>query len=547
MTSVICGQTNEQSESKMDNDVTLSRRSFVQAVGAVGLAAASTPSVFAEQLEQVSDIAARRELFVENTLISRLSGGARLQLHQPTPREVSFICDKPWEGASCAYMKVFQDGDLYRMYYRGSDVVYTKEGYSSPHPEVACYAESRDGIHWTKPELGLFEYQGSKENNIIWMGSGSHNFAPFLDANPDCPKEERFKALAGDFRKGLQAFVSADGVRFTPVGQKPVIAKGAFDSLNLAFWDTIAGTYREYHRDFRQGRDIRAGTSKDFVHWTDPEFLSYEAHRHGGESDAAPPVRDADPANQLSGRVSQLYTNQIIPYYRAPHIYLGFPTRYIDRGWTYSATQLPRHEYRQLRGAKSRREGTAVTDGMLMASRNGTHFHVWPESFIRPGLRKRQSWFYGDTYQNHGLVETKSAIEDAPPELSVYVSENSHQDHPGQFRRYTLRIDGFVSLTAPLAGGELDTTTLKFQGNRLSLNMSTSAAGSVRVEIQDEKGTAIPGYTLRDAHELYGDSLSLAAAWKDRVTNLGELAGKPIRLRFVVRDADIFSYQFEQG
>ena len=143
------------------------------------------------------------------------------------------------------------------------------------------------------------------------MGSGSHNFAPFLDTNPDCPREERFKALAGDFRKGLQAFVSDDGVRFTPVGQKPVIAKGAFDSLNLAFWDTVVGTYREYHRDFRQGRDIRTGTSNDFVHWTDPEFLSYEAHRHGGESDAAPLSR-CDPANQLSGRVSQLYTNQII-------------------------------------------------------------------------------------------------------------------------------------------------------------------------------------------------------------------------------------------
>ena len=144
-------------------------------------------------------------------------------------------------------------------------------------------------------------------------------------------------------------------------------------------------------------------------------------------------------------------------------------------------------------------------------------------------------------------VETKSAIEDAPPELSVFVSENSHQDHPGQFRRYTLRIDGFVSLTAPLAGGQLETTTLKFQGNRLSLNMSTSAAGSVRVEIQDEKGAPIPGYTLQDAHELYGDSLSLVAAWKDRFTNLEELAGKPIRLRFVVRDADLFSYHFEQG
>lgn len=531
----------------MDKNLTLSRRGFVTVAGAIGLTAAGKRSSATEQVERPIDIGDRRELFVENTLISRVAGGARLQLNQPTPREVSFVSDKPWEGATCAYMKVFQDGDLYRMYYRGSDVVYTEDGFHSPHPETACYAESRDGIHWTKPELGLFEFKGSKKNNIIWMGTGSHNFAPFLDTNPDCPEEERFKALAGDYRKGLQAFLSADGVRFKPVRQKPVIAKGAFDSLNLAFWDTVAGVYREYHRDFRKGRDIRTGTSPDFVKWTDPEFLSYEAHRHGSEPAGAPPVQDADPDNQLPGRVSQLYTNQITPYHRAPHIYLGFPTRYIDRGWTYSAEQLPRYEYRKLRGAKSRREGTAITDGMFMASRDAKHFHVWPESFIRPGLRARQSWFYGDTYQNHGLVETKSSIEDAPPELSIYVSENSHQDHPGQFRRYTLRIDGFVSVTAPLAGGELVTTPLTFRGDRLSLNLSTSAAGSVRVEIQDEDGNALPGYALADSHALYGDSLSLSAAWKEHETNVTSLAGKPVRLRFVVRDADLFSYQFQHG
>ena len=431
------------------------------------------------------------------------------------------------------------------MYYRGSDVIYTKKGYRSPHPEVACYAESKDGIHWTRPELGLFEYKGSKKNNIIWMGSGSHNFAPFLDTNPACPPDQRFKALAGDFRKGLEAFVSADGKRFKPLQRKLVITKGAFDSLNLAFWDSVAGVYREYHRDFRRGRDIRTGTSKDFINWTDPKFLAYQARRGPSEKKGAPPVRDADPSNQLPGRVSQLYTNQVIPYYRAPHIYLGFPTRYIDRGWTYSATKLPRYEYRKVRGAKSRREGTAVTDGMFMASRNGTSFYVWPESFIRPGLRSSQSWFYGDAYQNHGLVETKSAIEDAPPELSVYVSENSHQDHPGQFRRYTLRIDGFVSLNAPLAGGSLTTTPITFKGKQLSLNLSTSAAGSVRVEIQDLQGKPIPGYSLSDSHELYGDTLDLAAAWKKSETNVSSLSGKPIKLRFVVRDADLYSYRFK--
>lgn len=524
----------------------LSRRRFMQAAGATGLTGVAATRTMAAAPQPVTKIDSRRELFVEKTLIEQLSAGARLQLHHPVPQEVSFVCDKPWEGATCGYMKVFRDGALYRMYYRGSDVVYTKEGFRDPHPQVACYAESHDGVHWAKPELGLFEYEGSKKNNIIWMGSGSHNFAPFLDTNPNCPPQARYKALAGDFKQGLQAFVSADGIRFTAVQQKPVIAKGNFDSLNLAFWDSVTGNYREYHRDTLRGRDIRTGTSTDFVHWNSPEFLTYQPHLHGSEPQPAVPVQDADPHNQRPGRVSQLYTNQVIPYYRAPHLYLGFPTRYIDRGWTYSATQLPRYKYRQLRAAKSRREGTAVTDGMFMASRDGNHFYVWPESFIRPGLRKRQSWFYGDTYQNHGLVETKSAIEDAPPDLSIYVSENSHQDHPGQFRRYTLRIDGFVSLTAPLTGGELQTKPLRFTGNQLALNLSTSAAGSVRVEIQDEQGNPLPGYALEDAHFLYGDSLHFVAAWKNQGTNVAELAGKSIRLRFEVRDANLFAYQFEQ-
>ena len=82
---------------------------------------------------------------------------------------------------------------------------------------------------------------------------------------------------------------------------------------------------------------------------------------------------------------------------------------------------LPQLKYRRLRGSKSQHEGTAVTDGMFMSSRNGYHFNIWPESFIRPGLRVRDNWFYGDNYQNWGLVETKSHIDSAPDEISIYV------------------------------------------------------------------------------------------------------------------------------
>jgi len=117
------------------------------------------------------------------------------------------------------------------------------------------------------------------------------------------------------------------------------------------------------------------------------------------------------------------------------------------------------------------------------------------------------------------------------------------QDRPAYLRRYTLRIDGFVSLQAPLSGGEALTKPLRFQGDRLMLNYSTSAAGSVRVEIRDAGGQALPGVALEDCAELYGDSLEQAVLWKSG-TSLGALAGKPVRLRLELRDADLFSLRF---
>jgi hypothetical protein len=471
------------------------------------------------------DVGSRLELFADSHLIDRLASGARRQLHRPTPREIAVVTDQPWEGNAVNYVTVFQDGDLYRMYYRGADVQYDNSGYRETHREVYCYAQSKDGVHWTKPELGLFEFNGSKQNNVVWDGPvGTHNFTPFKDANPAAAPEARYKAIGvgqNGSGRGMFAFQSADAIHWSLVSDKPVITKGAFDSQNLAFWDAARGQYREYHRDFRDGRDIRTCTSKDFVNWTEPVFLEY-----------------------TPGRTSELYTNGVAPYYRAAHIFLGFPTRYVDRGWTESAKALPRYDYRVIRGAKSRREGTAITDGMFMVSRDGLKFEIWPESFIRPGLRTTDSWFYGDDYQNWGLVETKSSIDDAPPELSLYVTESTMQDRPAYLRRYTLRIDGFVSVTAPLDGGEIVTKPLRFTGSQLLLNYSTSAVGSICIEVQDASGTPIPGFTLADAPEIYGDSLCQPAPWKEG-SKLESLAGKPVRLRFVLKDADLYSIRFQ--
>jgi hypothetical protein len=153
-------------------------------------------------------LGSRRELFVDTALTERLEGRIALTLHHPTPREIALKFDQPWEGNASGYPTVIQDGELYRMYYRGHRYIIDPPPLRQAQPEVVCYAESRDGIHWTKPNLGLRDWPGSPANNIIWRdGYETHNFAPFKDSNPNCRPDERFKAVGGTIAsKGLLTF-----------------------------------------------------------------------------------------------------------------------------------------------------------------------------------------------------------------------------------------------------------------------------------------------------------------------------------------------------
>jgi len=469
-------------------------------------------------------IGSRRELLVDHALIAKCEGEAALRLNRPTPREIALVFDQPWEGnSSGAYNTVFFDGDRYRMYYLTYQQVL--KGDPASHPIFTCYAESKNGIDWIKPELEQFEFAGSKKNNIImWNGYDKDSEAiivPFKDANPNCKPEQRYKALV-NIHSSMHALQSADGLHWSEISDKPVITKGAFDSQNLAFWDPVRNEYRAYVRDFRDGlRDIRTATSPDFVHWTEPVWLDYPG---------APR--------------QQLYTNGVMPYYRAPHVFLGFPTRYTERGWCDSMRALPELEHRKKRSASSDREGMALTDGLFMASRDGLTFERWSEAFLRPGLRGTDNWAYGDNYQSWGLVETKSAIPDAPDDISLYATEGYWLGKANKLRRFTIRKDGFVSMHASFAGGGFTTKPITFQGDRLALNFSTSAAGMIRVEIQDADGKPIEGFALLDSSEVFGDDLERTVTWKHG-GDVGKLASKPIRLHFTLSDADLYSFQFQ--
>lgn len=447
---------------------------------------------------ETQNIGSRLELFVDDWLIDKMDG-VTLKLHNPTPREVAITFDAPCEGNTSAYVTVFQDENLYRMYFRGSKYDFAND--KDLH-ELTCYAESDDGIHWRKPELNLYEFDGSTRNNIIWRGIGIHNFTPFKDTNPNIKPDAKYKALGGLGSEGLMAFKSPDGIHWTQIQEKPVITKGAFDSQNLAFWNPLTDCYMDFHRDFKDNvRQIMTCTSKDFINWTEPQWIDF--------GDAP---------------LENLYTNAVTPYYRAPHILMGFPKRFAE-----SRKKIDEDKW------------TGVSDGVFMTSRDGMHWHRWLEAFIRPGLQ-RDRWGQRNNMTAWGIVVTKSDIPDTPDELSIYSSEAYCSDQ-NRMRRYTLRIDGFVSANVQYVGGELVTKPLTFDGKELVINYSTSAVGSIRVEIQDKDGKPISGFAMDDCPEIYGDEIEKVVKWKAG-SDLSSLKGKAIRLRFALKDADLYSIRF---
>lgn len=512
----------------------ISRRDFVK-----GTAMLSASSMFFESkllggeapIEKSGDvvnIGSRLELMVDEFLIEECSGGARRKMHRPHPKNVAIGHDESWEG-NCQYHTIFKDGDIHRMYYRTAG-------------RNAAYAESTDGgMTFQKPGLGIIEVNGSKQNNLVWKGDPiGHNLTPFKDTNPDCKPDHRYKAIGG-VDDGVFALVSPDGIHWEKLAEDYMIRDGHFDSQNVAFWDGQRGHYRAYYRDWHRGprqrlrgimttritRGIKTATSEDFLNWTEGRWLKYP---------------DAFDGDILLENV-HLYTNVIKPYYRAPHIFIGFPQRYVEREFGASSQQLPNSESNEQLLRRIERK-YALTETVLMTSRDAQCFSHWPEAFIRPGLRKDR-WAYNDNAVAWQVIET---VADGPGDmldLSLYVLEGSRDgaEHT-QLRRYALRLDGFASINAPLSGGEMVTRPIRFEGNRLVINYSTSAAGRLRVEIQDANGQPIPEFSLSKCDEIYGDQLEHTVSWQDQ-HNVADIEGSPVRLRFVLEDADLYSFAFQ--
>jgi hypothetical protein len=454
-------------------------------------------SILDDPVDEVVNIGSRLELFIDRYLIDKLEN-VQLRLHEPRSSPLS---KSP---LPVGYTTVIKEDSLYRGYYLDYRPDYDGELLDGNPGEILCYAESINGHDWNFPDLNIVDITGPQGRNVILAERPfCHSFSPFIDGRHTVDDKERYKALAGAreqvFKRatghtggGLFAFVSDDGIHWRRKHDKPVIpyqntspaGETMFDSLNVVFWSEIEQLYVCYFRTIETPhgrlRTISRVTSSDFINWSKP--VPMHPNRPG----------------------EHLYTNNTHPYFRAPHIYLSLPTRVLpDRGHS--------------------------TDILLMSTRAGAEEYerLFTEAFIRPGLDQSR-------WGNRSNFVAQNVVPTGRDEISIYHSDN---------HRYVLRTDGFVSVRAGSEQGTMLTRPLVFSGNSLIVNYSSSAAGSLHVELQEKSGVAISKFCLSKCNAIVGDEIERIIQWKGN-PSLGDLSGNPVRVKFVMNECDLFSFRF---
>ena len=468
------------------------------AVCTILLILAAIPSL---EGQDVLDVGSERQLFLDDFWFDSQQG-IRLTRHQPQPREVSLACVEPWEGKELHYSSVVRDRGLYRMWYRVAE----KE---PPFPVWTCYAESRDGITWTRRNLGVYSRKGSTRNNIIGDPKDFTNVSVIVDPNQQPGSSARYKMISRV--GGISGFISMDGIRWQPVRTNPLLppGKGPFDSHNTLLWDDERRRFVIYLRGvdpsvegpFKGGRRaIRRTESTDFLHWSEPELVVAADER--------------DPKDL------HFYTNAAVKYFRAARAFLMFPmVLYPERMENEDAPH------------------PGLADVVFASSRDGIRWsRLFRKPFLSPDLDP-DNWVDRNPIMGHGVVPT------GPGEISMYYSELLRSERT-RIRRCTLRTDGFVSVQGPYSGfGEFTTRPIRFQGRRLELNYATSGGGSLLVELQDQDGDPLEALSLEDCAPLVGDRIDGIAKWKGG-EDLSRHAGKTVRLRVRIRDAHLYAFRF---
>jgi hypothetical protein len=465
------------------------------------------------------NVADRKQLFIDYRFIESCEG-VRLTMNPPRRHGPVLRGDKPWERVGAgAYLTVMEVEDKFRMYYQAW------EGMKKSH---TCVALSHDGIHWEKPNLGLVEHNGSKENNIVRVHG-----TPFVD--PNASPDERFRAVEVAYQEnpveecGLFIACSPDGIHWS--GERKRVLTLAPDTQNQVFFDTRIGKYVAYLRSWNPLRKVVRCEIEDLL--TPWPFTPLEQPRKlWGDDRPAVPSREFPTAISYDERdppETDIYTPSVFQYPWAEDAYFAFPSIYRH------FPAPPEGKY----------ENDGLLDVQLALSRDGVRFE---RPFRMPyvplgGAGERDG---AQIYMGVGALRIGDEIYQYYGGYGFthgeFVEMESRRD-AGAACLAVQRLDGFVSADAAYEGGTFTTPLMVFSGKRLLLNVEASALGEVRVEVLGEHGLPIPGFSAVDCEPVRGNHIAGVIRFGER-QDLSTLTGKPVRLRFRMRAAKLYSFQF---
>ena len=450
--------------------------------------------------------------------------GIQLTVHRPRiDTQAQIRADRPWEDyLDVMHNSMFEDEGRFRLYYACWTIKETGRTYTDPWKYMLAYAESTDGVHWVKPTIGTIEFDGSRDNNLVFgmeVAQGRPTWSPIVFKDPSAPSNEAYKLVTRWTENGvpqLNGAVSPDGLNWTALDE-PIMSGYFSDTHNVIRYDSRKGKYVGYFRGWTSHdrgklhgrRTIAYAESDRFDSWPKPKPI------------VAPDMHD--------GPDTDIYTNGHTPWPEAD-AQLMFPALF--------------------------QRATDVVELHMMTSRDGKH---WERPIRQPIVPTGEP---GSDSEGGFYSAGSELVSFAPGEWSLPIApqsatHNQHHypegmtnlPHRGILWYATWRQDGLMSIEAD-SEGFFATVPLTFTGEKLELNAWTRFGGEVKVEVANESdGTmsstseAVPGRSFSECDPITGDHLKRVVTWNGE-SDLSAWSGKPIRLRFKLRRARVYALQF---
>lgn len=474
------------------------------------------------------DIGSSKQFFLDDLLIESTYKIGRV-VHQPKKDFRNPLIKKEGVGTPHPHFlgTVLFDEGKFRMWYS------TFWGERWDFGGIA-YAESDDGILWEKPSLGLVEFQGNKDNNLIFAERISRAvFQPnVIKTSGQMNARAQYQMLYWDspsFDKkthGVSVAFSNDGIHWQKYKKNPVWStpldrsmhqgEGGADDVICASYDPLTKKYRAFRRVFpneplvyRGSEDdyfkagdylriIAAAESEDFINWK-----NYKVILKPDQQDRAD---------------TQFYGMGGFNYFGT----------YIGMLWLYHTD--PEDDTIDVQLATSRDaanwERVSNRETFLPLGQAGSFDEKMIYTGNEPLIVGNEIWIY---YGGHNTKHNEPQKETSLSGIGLA----------------KLRLDGFVSLQGKECTGNFMTKVLKFEGNSLFFNGKTAPDGFIGVEILDRDENPIKGKTLKDCDKFTGDSIRKRVSWNgEKLDNLKE---KSVRLKFYIKKGDIYSFQFTEG